>query len=152
MKLKETGKIEGYQDISREKMGNMKMTVIPFLIEALETSQVLRKRTRTNGHLRNNRNHQYYSSGVIGYITEKNPGDLRRLAVTQAQAHLIRLVCETCKDFGFYQRKKKVVEHEYDSDISCNWQAWNDPQKRGKKGWKIWKLEDESRTSRLEYC
>ena len=61
----------------------MKVTLIPNLTGALGNHQRIGKGT---GRLRNKRvsgDHLHYSIVEIGQNTEKSPGDLRRLAVTQ---------------------------------------------------------------------
>ena len=59
--------------------------------------QMLGKRTRSVGNRRKNRDHPSYRMVVIGQNTEKTPGDLRRLAITQTPVkdHQLTLVCKT---------------------------------------------------------
>ena len=82
IKLKESEKKDKYLDLAREfeKLWNMKMTVVPIVIGAFVSV--------TNG-LSKGLEDSEIGGGVKtiiienGLNTEKNPGDLRRLAVTQ---------------------------------------------------------------------
>ena len=88
IKLKENEKRDKYLNIARElkkKLWNRKVTVISVIIGALGT--VSKGLVQGYGGLRNKRtsgDHPNYCSVEIGQNTEKSPGDLRRLAVTQS--------------------------------------------------------------------
>ena len=48
---------------------------------------------------------------------------------------------------------KKAVEHEVDGDTNCNWSTWTGPKRlEWKKVWRNWKLKEDPRQSRLQYC
>ena len=84
VKLKESEKRDWYQDLGRElkkKLWNLKVKVIPFVIGALST--VPKRLVQTVENLEIGENHPSYSIIKISQDTEKNPGDFRRLAVTQ---------------------------------------------------------------------
>ena len=63
----------------------MKVTLIPSVIGSFGR---LEKETGRNGNRRRSRDHPNYSIIKIGQNTEKNPGDLRRLAVISHQLTL----------------------------------------------------------------
>ena len=65
-------------------MINMKVTIIPIVIGTLEE---LKKRKSSLGH-------PNYSIVKLGQNTEKSPGDLRRLAVTQTPVKDLQLMLE----------------------------------------------------------
>ena len=81
IKLKEFEKKDKYLARELKKLWNIKVTTIPIVIGAFGT---LTKGPgglrgwRTSGH------HPNYSAIENGQNTEKSPGDLRRLTVTQA--------------------------------------------------------------------
>ena len=84
IKLKEREKKDKYLNLARElkKLRNMKVTIIPIVIDAFGTV--------TKGLLRDKRTWKLadewrpnYSIIENGQNTEKSPGDLRRLAATQ---------------------------------------------------------------------
>ena len=80
IKLKECEKKDKYLDLARElkKLWNMKVTIIPILIGAFgAVNKGLLQGTGGLGSWQTSGDHPNY------YITEKNPGDLRTLAVTQ---------------------------------------------------------------------
>ena len=79
--MKESEKRDKYLDLARElkKLWNMKMTVIPIVIGVLGT--VTKGLVKELGGLGKKRT----SFIKIGQNTEKSPGDLRRLAITQTQ-------------------------------------------------------------------
>ena len=84
MKLKEHEKRDKYLDLARElkKLWNMKVSIIPIVIGALGTVT----KELVHGRLENkstSRDHPNYSIIEIGQNTEKSPGDLKRLVVTQ---------------------------------------------------------------------
>ena len=86
VKLKESEKKDRYLDVVMElkKLWNMKVTVIPIVTGALGT--ITRRLVQETGGLRNKRtcgDHLNYCIIKIGQNTEKCPGDLRRIAVTQ---------------------------------------------------------------------
>ena len=104
VKLKESEKKDKYLNIARElkKLWNIKVTVIPILIDALgPVTRVLvpgpedleiRERVETIvGNRKTSRDHPNYRIIKIGLNTEKSPGDLRRLAVTQTPVRKHRL-------------------------------------------------------------
>ena len=84
LKLKENEKMYKYQDLARElkKLWNMKVTVTPIIMNALGTV-IVNKRTI--------RDHLNYSIIWISQNTEKSPGDLRWLAVTQTPVRNLEL-------------------------------------------------------------
>ena len=49
-------------------------------------------------------------------------------------------------------RTKNAEEYESNGDTSCNWRTCNGLQGLGKRGWKSWKSEDESKSSKLQHC
>ena len=62
----------------------MRVTVLPIVVGMFVTvTQSLGK--KTEGNLMKNRDHLHYNILKIRLNTKKSPGDLRRLAVTQAQ-------------------------------------------------------------------
>ena len=86
IKLKECEKKDKYLDFARElkKLWNMQVTIIPIVIGAfgIVTKRLLKGQKdleswRTSG------DHPNYNIIENGQNTEKSPGDLRRLAVTQ---------------------------------------------------------------------
>ena len=97
VKIKENEKRDKYLNLARErkknnkKLWNMKMTMIPIVFCALGT---IPKRTGGHGNKRTSRNHPDYCIAKIDQNTEKSPGDLRRLAVTQTpeENHQLTLV------------------------------------------------------------
>ena len=73
----------------------MKVTVIPTVIGVLGTvTKGLLQELENMEKKRTCRDHQNYSTVEIGQNTEKSPGDLRRLAVTQTpvENHQLTLV------------------------------------------------------------
>ena len=50
------------------------------------------------------------------------------------------------------QRIKKAMKYEGDCDSDYNWRSGNGSPKAWKGDWKNWKLEDESRLSKLQHC
>ena len=59
------------------------MTVIPIVMFALGSNQMIGSMTEGLGNKGTSSNCPNYSIVTIGQNTEKNPGDLRRLEVTQ---------------------------------------------------------------------
>ena len=59
------------------------MTVIPTIIEHLDRIQKLGKKTGRVGNQRTCRDHPDFSIVEIGQNSEKSPGNLKKLAVTQ---------------------------------------------------------------------
>ena len=47
---------------------------------------------------------------------------------------------------------KKLWKHEYDTNTSCTWYVWNNPQKLCKEDWKCRKSEDNPRPFKLKQC
>ena len=78
-KLKECEKKEKYLDPTKElkKLWNMKVTIIPIVIDALTEGFVQGLGNKTTCW-----DHPNYGIVETGQNTEKSPGDLRRLAVT----------------------------------------------------------------------
>ena len=58
--------------------------------------------------------------------------------------------CKARQIFGSCQTIGKTVES--DSDINSTWYVLNSLQRLGKKDWKNWKSEEESRPSSLQHC
>ena len=83
IKLKECEKKDKYLDLARElkKLWSMKVTIIPIVIGAFGT--VTKGLLKGLVSWRTSRDHVNYSVIESGQNTEKSPGDLRRLAVTQ---------------------------------------------------------------------
>ena len=77
IRLKESEKKDKYLDLARElkKIWNMKVMIIPIVIGAFGTGGL--------GSWRTSGDYPNYSITENGQNTEKSPGDLRRLAVTQ---------------------------------------------------------------------
>ena len=117
--LKENEKKDKYLDLARElkKLWNMKVTIVPIVIGALgtitkgllkgledlevggrvETIQTTAKTDVKNSRGVNNNNNPNNSIIENGQNTEKSPGDLRRLAVTQSPVkyHQLTLMGKT---------------------------------------------------------
>ena len=93
VKLKEGKKRDKFLELAKElkKQWNMKVTVTPSAIRALST---VTKGTGGLGNKRTSGNHPNYRIIKIGQNTEKSPGDLRRLVVTQTlvRNHQLTLV------------------------------------------------------------
>ena len=86
VKLKECEKKDKYLDRAGElkKQWNMKVTIILILIGAIGTvTKGLIKGLEDLEKNRTSGDHPNYYTIEIGQNTEKSPGDLRRLAVTQ---------------------------------------------------------------------
>ena len=83
VKLKVREKKNKYLDLARElkKLWNMKVTNSHRC--AWYSHQRIGKRSGGNGNKRSSVEHPNYSTVKIGQNTEKSPGDLRRLDVTQ---------------------------------------------------------------------
>ena len=75
------------------KLWNMKVTVIPIISGALGTAHKGME-TRRIGNKRTNREHPSYSIAKIVHNTEKSPGDMRRIPLTQTlvEDHQLKLV------------------------------------------------------------
>ena len=102
-KIKEIEKIEKFSDFVKavEQDGDGE----PIVIGEFET--IPKGLKRGSGRIRNRRTNQdnpNYSITMIGQNTEKSPGDLRRLAVTQTpmKDHQQTLVWKTRKDHYYY--------------------------------------------------
>ena len=99
IKLKESEKKDKYLDLAQELqiLWNMKVTIIPIEIGAFGT---VTKETGGLGGYRISGNHPNYSIIENGQNTEKSPGDLRRLAVTQTPVknHQLKLMWKTPKE------------------------------------------------------
>ena len=85
VKLKESKKKDRYLDLARElkKLWNMKVMVIPIVITTYCSRQRVGTWTWRLGNKRTRGDHPNYSIAEIGQNTEKCPGDLRGLVVTQ---------------------------------------------------------------------
>ena len=84
VKLKESEKKDKYLDLDRElkKLWNMKVTIIPIVIDAFGSHQRINKGTGGFGGWRMSGNHPIYSIIENSRNTEKSPGDLSRLEET----------------------------------------------------------------------
>ena len=51
-----------------------------------------------------------------------------------------------------YVNLDKEPKRLSNSDTICNWYPWNGPKRQRKRGWKGWKLKDESRISKQWHC
>ena len=85
VKIQENQKKEKYlaKELKKKKLWKMKVAVIPIVSGALGTIFRGLIRGLELGNLRTNRDHPNYNIVKIGQNTEKGPGDLRKLAVTQ---------------------------------------------------------------------
>ena len=86
IKLKECEKKDNYLDLARElkKLWNMQVTIIPIVIGAFGTvTEGLLKGTGGLGSWWTSGDHPNYYIIENSQNTEKSPGDLRRLAITQ---------------------------------------------------------------------
>ena len=101
IKLKECEKRDRYHDLARElkkKLWNMKVTIIPIVISAFGTLRKgLLKVSGGFGSWRPSEDHPNNSTIEDGQNTEKSPGDLKRLAVTQSllKYHQLTLMGKT---------------------------------------------------------
>ena len=89
IKLKECEKKDKYLDLARElkKLWNVKVTIIPIVISVFGTvTKGLLKGNGGIGSWRPRGDHPNDSLTENSQNTEKCPGKLRRLAVTQTQA------------------------------------------------------------------
>ena len=103
IKLKECEQKDKYLDLAGElkKLWNMKVTIVPILIRAFGTvTKWLLKGLGGLGSWRTSGYHPNYSIIEDCQITEKSPGDLRILAVTQTQVknHQLALMWKTLKE------------------------------------------------------
>ena len=96
VKLKECKKKDKYLVLTRElkNLWNMKVMMIPIVIGALGTVTKGLVQGLEDLEMRMSRDHQNYIIIEIGQNTEKSPGNLRRLAVTQTPVrnHWLMLV------------------------------------------------------------
>ena len=96
MKIKEREKIDEYLDLARElkKVWNRRVKLISVVVGHWNVTQGLESGSGRVGNRKKNRDHQNYSIDKIGQDTEKNPGDLRRLALTETPVkdHQLTLV------------------------------------------------------------
>ena len=100
VKIKEKEKRDKYLNLAwkLKELWNMKITVIPIVHGVLGTIlRCLPKGTGRVGNWRTCRDHRNYK---IGQNTEKSPGDLRRLVLTQtlSKDHKLTLVWKTHKE------------------------------------------------------
>ena len=98
IKLKKSEKKDKYLGFSRElkKLWNMKMTIMPILIGALDTSyQRIVKGTGGFGNWTSGEHPNYIIENI-----KKSPWDLRRLAVTQTPVkdHQLKMMVKTPKE------------------------------------------------------
>ena len=102
LKLKECKKRDKYLDLSRElkKLWDMKVTIIPIVIGALSSYQMIGTMTGGLGNNGTGGDCTNYSIVAFGLNTEKSPADLRRLAVTQTlvENHQLTLMWKTVKE------------------------------------------------------
>ena len=94
--------IDKYLDLTweRTKLWNLRGIVIPIVTVMLEmVSKRLRRETKDIVNQRKNQDYPNYRIGEFSQNTEKCPGDLRRLAVTQTPVkdHQLTLVWKTWK-------------------------------------------------------
>ena len=97
IKLKECEKKDNNLDLARElkKLWNMKVTIIPIVIGASGTvTKGLFQGTGGLGSWRTSGDHPNYSIIENDQNTEKSPGDLRRLVVTETPVkdHQLKLM------------------------------------------------------------
>ena len=94
MKIKENEKRDKYLDLAKElkKLQNMEVTVIPIVIGALRT--IPKDQVKRFSNKKASEDYPNYSVVKIGQNSEKSPGDLRKLAVTQTpeKDHQLTLV------------------------------------------------------------
>ena len=85
IKLTENEKKDEYHDFARElkKLSNLEVTIIPIVIGAFGTITKGLIMDGKTWKLETSGDHRNYYIIEIGQNTEKSPGDLRRLAVTQ---------------------------------------------------------------------
>ena len=83
VKLKENEKKDKYLERNWKKKWNIKVTFIPIVIALGIVTKMIIKGTGGIGNKRTSGDHPNYNIPEIGQNTEKSPGDLRRLAVTQ---------------------------------------------------------------------
>ena len=105
VKLKESEKKDKYLDLARElkKLWNMKATTIPVVIDAFWYShQMIGTRTGWLGYNRMGGDCPIYIIIENDQNTEKNPGDLRRLAVTQTPVkdHQLTLIWKSLNKYN----------------------------------------------------
>ena len=100
IKLKESEKKDKYLDLAQQlkKLWDMKVTIIPIVISTfgIVTKRII-KGTGRLGNKRTSRDHPNYSIIENGQNTEKSPGNLRRLVVTQTPVkdHQLTLIEKT---------------------------------------------------------
>ena len=101
IKLKECEKKDKYLDLARElkKLWNMLVTIIPIVIGAFVTvTKGLLRDYRRLGSWQTSGDHPNYHIIENGQNTEKSPGDLRRLTVTQTPVKDHQLTWKTLKE------------------------------------------------------
>ena len=112
IKLKECEKRDKYLDLARElkKLWNMKVTIIVIVIGAFGTvTKGLLKGLEDFGSWRPSGDHPNNSIIENGQNTEKSPGDLRRLAITQSQVkdHQMSLMWKTLMSNNNYNNNRQ---------------------------------------------
>ena len=94
IKLKESEKEDKYRDLAREffKKWNTKVTIIPIETDAFGT--VIKGLLKGLGNKRTDEDHPNFYIIENCQNTEKSPGDLRKLVVTQTPVndHLLTLM------------------------------------------------------------
>ena len=95
--MKKRKRRDKYLDLAKElkKLWNIRQTMMPFVVGALGiVPKGLEKKIGGIGNQRNNRGYSETALNRIGLNTEKSPGDLKRLAVTQTRGkdHQLKLV------------------------------------------------------------
>ena len=104
IKLKECNKKDKYLDVARElkKLWNMKVTIVPIVIGAFGTITKGLLKGLPGGLVYWRKSWDYPNDSITenGQNTEKSPGDLRRLAVTQTPVknHQLILMWKTVKE------------------------------------------------------
>ena len=85
IKLNECEKKDKYLDLARElkKLWNMQVTIIPIVTCVWNSNERITEGTGGLGSWRTSGDHPNYYIIENGQNTEKSPGDLRRLSVTQ---------------------------------------------------------------------
>ena len=104
IKLKKYKKKDKCLDLARElkkKLWNMKVTIVPIVIGAFDT--VTKWLLKSLEHLEVGGCRVLPNDNIIedGQNTEKSPGDIRRLAVTQTpgKSHQLTLMWKTLKEY-----------------------------------------------------
>ena len=114
IKIKEREKIGKYLDLTRElkKTWNFGVIVIPIIVGVLETVSKGSKKTGGTINQSKNRDHFKYSIVKISLNTEKCPGDLEGLAVTQIHVkdHQLMLARKSRKEYSNNNDNNKQMQ------------------------------------------